>query len=142
MKKELKLGRLIKIIHNTFETELNNQLKKYDLTKVQCDVLIYLDRNKEKEVSQRDIEKFFGISNPTVSGILGRLEQKGLIQRMVSSKDARFKYIEQTEKARQLHQKLKSNLENMEQKLRADLTDEEITTLQYLLEKILYNISN
>lgn len=141
MNKELKLGRLIKIIHNTFETELNNQLKKYGLTKVQCDVLIYLDRNVDKEVIQRDIEKFFGISNPTVSGILDRLEHKELIQRLVSSKDARYKYIEQTDKARHLHQKLKSNMEQMEKKLRANLTNEEIATLQYLLEKVLMNIS-
>ena len=54
---------------------MNEGLKKYDLTKSQRDVLGYLHFTDKDPVIQKDIEEHFHISNPTVTGILNRLEQ-------------------------------------------------------------------
>lgn len=141
MDKNVKIGILVKRINNTFEAEINNALKMYDLTKVQFDVLRYLDCNQDNRVTQRDIEKYFGISNPTVSGILDRLESKHLITRITSNEDARYKYIKQTDKAKLLHTKLRSHMDSKEKQLKANFSKEEEESLLYLLQKILNNIS-
>lgn len=135
------LGVMIKKIHNTFRTEINNILKKYDITNTQADVLRYLHVHKNEKVSQRDIENYFGTSNPTVSGILNRLECKDLIERKCSDEDARVKYIFETEKAEELHKRLRHNLDYNEAQLKAGLTEEEEEQLFYLLNRILQNIS-
>lgn len=142
MDKKIKLGILFKRINNTFEAEINNVLKSDDITKVQCDVLLYLGRHLDKEISQRDIEKYLGISNPTVSGILDRLENKELVERVVSKKDARYKHIVQTNKAKLLISKIVSHLDAKERQLCVGLSEEEEANLQYLLEKVLKNISH
>lgn len=141
MDKDIRIGILVKMIHHTFETEINNELKKYDLTKGQFDILRYLDCNQDKKTTQRDLEKFFGISNPTVSGLLDRLESKKLITRKISNEDARYKYIMETDKAKTMHQKLRSHLDVKEKQLRRGLSEEEEETLSYLLQKLLTNIS-
>lgn len=141
MDRNVKIGILVKKINTTFEAEINNALKRYDLTKVQFDVLRYLDFNKEKKTTQRDIENYFGITNPTVSGILNRLESKQLITRITSNEDARCKYIKQTDKAIVLHTQLRSHMDKKEKQLKANFSKEEEESLLYLLQKILKNIS-
>lgn len=141
MDKDIRIGILVKKIHYTFETEINNELKKYDVTKGQFDILRYLDRNQDKKTTQRDLEKFYGISNPTVSGLLNRLETKDLIARSVSTEDARYKYIIQTDKAKAMHKTLRSHLDAKDKQLRQGLSEEEEKELLYLLQKLLSNIS-
>ena len=58
-------------------------------------------------MNQKDIEKELDISNPTVTGILNRLEVKGLITRVPCRHDARAKNIEVTEKALELDKQLR-----------------------------------
>ena len=72
---------------------MNEGLKKYDLTKTQRDILGYLHFTDKNPVIQKDIEEHFHISNPTVTGILNRLEQKGFIERKQSLKDKRVRTI-------------------------------------------------
>ena len=77
---------------------MNEGLKKYDLTKTQRDILGYLHFTDKNPVIQKDIEEHFHISNPTVTGILNRLEQKGFIERKQSLKDKRVRTIVLTKK--------------------------------------------
>lgn len=135
------LGVIIKKINTLFETEVNNVLKKYDITKAQGDVLRYLNNHKNGKVSQRDIEKHFGISNPTVSGILNRLEVKDLVERKSCVKDARIKYITTTPKADQLYEKIRHNFKRKEAQLKVGLSAEEEEQLFDLLHRILENVS-
>jgi|AKZA01.1.fsa_nt_gi Transcriptional regulators len=135
------LGIMIKRINTLFETEVNNILKKYDITKAQGDVLRYLNYHKNEKVSQRDIEKHFGISNPTVSGILNRLEVKDLIERKSCEKDARIKYITRTPKAEKLYEKIRYNIKRKEAQLKVGLSAEEEEQLFDLLHRILENMS-
>lgn len=134
-----KLGVLIKMIHFTYEARINDVLKKYDLTRSQCDIIIYLSRSEE-DVTQRMIEKTFHISNPTVTGLLNRLESKGFIKRKISDKDARFKYIVLTEKARKLENEIINQLDENEESLFSLLNNEEQEMLKNMLNRIVDSI--
>ena len=102
-------------------------------------VLSY-NTNIEKIVNpyyQKDIEKELDISNPTVTGILNRLEVKGLITRVPCRHDARAKNIEVTEKALELDKQLRIVFQQSDEKLVESLSKEEIDNLQSYLIKIL-----
>lgn len=136
---EDKLGFLLKMIHFTFESRINEVLKKYDLTRSQCDIIMFLSRT-EQLVTQRMIEKTFHISNPTVTGLLNRLESKEFIERKVSDKDARFKYIILTDKAKILEKEIRNQLDENERYLFSCLKDDEIEELRNTLKRIVENI--
>ena len=140
MKDGDRVGVLMKKICTFLVADINKVLKEYDITKSQMDVLRYITR-QEKEVSQRDIEEFFGITNPTVSGIVKRLEHKELIHRKNSPTDARIKYIYKTKKADELLETLKQIINEKEKQISRGLTGQEIEQLYDVLNRILKNIN-
>ena len=87
------IGFYLSLIKKKMDKHMNEGLKKYDLTKTQRDILGYLHFTDKNPVIQKDIEEHFHISNPTVTGILNRLEQKGFIERKQSLKDKRVRTI-------------------------------------------------
>ena len=93
------IGFMIKQINNVFEKELNEKVKKLGLTSSQCAVLDYLFHTSKDEISQRDVERHLSLKNPTVTGLLKRLDEKGYILCVPNAKDKRKKNIYLTEKA-------------------------------------------
>jgi DNA-binding MarR family transcriptional regulator len=62
-------------------------------------ILIFLNKHRDDEIFQYDIEKRFGIARSTASRVLGLMEKKGLIERRAVERDARLRRIVLTEKA-------------------------------------------
>ena len=74
MKERMPVGFMFKQINTIYEKEFNNRLRKLGITSSQCAVLDYLFNASIEEVTQKDIEKALNLKNPTVTGILKRLE--------------------------------------------------------------------
>lgn len=85
----------------------NKDVESLGLTWRQADVLFFLIAHKGEPVNQVMIEREFHLSNPTVTGILKRLEQKGFIRRITHENDRRCKYIEVTPKTEDLDQEIR-----------------------------------
>ena len=88
MKERLPIGFVVKQINNIYEKEFNNQLRGLGITASQAAVLDYLFNSSKEAVNQKDIEKALSLKNPTVTGILKRLDVKIFIlqrRRMISS---------------------------------------------------------
>ncbi len=102
--------------------------------------MIYLFQSREagRSVKQKDIEHKMEISNPTVTGILNRLEHKGLIQRVADEKDARVKHIVVTEKALELDCLLRQKFNEADKEMVASLNEEEEKQLQDMLMRMLH----
>ena len=85
---EIRTSMLIKQLYFLHQQRLNKIFCEFDLTATQTFTLIYLFQSREagRSVKQKDIEHKMEISNPTVTGILNRLEHKGLIQRVADEK--------------------------------------------------------
>lgn len=141
MENEYSIALMIKMIDTIFETETNKELSKLELTHSQLEMLIYIRTRTDRgiEVNQIDLEKYFNLKNPTVTGILNRLEDKGYIKRIASIKNARFKKIIVTEKAKEILNKGKEKAENLEEKLMNCLSDKEKQELRNMLDKIIKN---
>ena len=131
-----RIGFLIKQVFHMNQVRLNEMFAEFDLTGAQTFTLIYLFKahDQGRIINQRDID----ISNPTVTGILNRLENKGLIIRKVNPADARVKNIDVTNEALELDKVLRKKFQENEQQLVENLSEEEVKSLAYMLEKILY----
>ena len=80
--------------HSVFQYMKKN-LAQFDITPIQYGVLGCIwefDMHNPK-----DIAAHLGVENSTISGILERMENKGLIRRMIDSSDRRFIHIELTD---------------------------------------------
>lgn len=137
---EREIGFYLKKIFQTMEKNLNKDLEDIDLTGMQAHVLIYLYKNRKNIINQRDIEREFELTNPTVNGILKRLENKGFIKRVVSLNDARNKEIMITDKSISLIAEMKKKAKNMENKMTLGITKEELDTFYQVIKKMFNNV--
>lgn len=100
----------------------------------------YFYDNREKEVFQRDIEDEFSIRRSTASNILKLMEKNGLIERVSVPYDKRLKRIILTKKAVDIHETILKDMMYREQKLRKNLSEEEIKAFFAITEKIAKNL--
>lgn len=135
------IGFIVKQINNIYEKELNERLKKLGITSSQCAVLDYLFHTNKEEVNQRDVEKSLSLKNPTVTGILKRMEEKGFILSVPNAVDKRKKNIYLTEKAYDIQRKMDADRRKLDKRLTIGLSKKEVAALSRGLEKVLYNIS-
>ena len=136
---DMHIGYLIKQVFLMNQARLNTIFAEFDLTASQTFTRIYLFKAHERgeQVHQKDIEDAMDISNPSVTGILNRLEHKGLIHRVASTKDARVKNIVVSEQALELDKILREKFKENEEELVTALNDEEIACMQSCLLKML-----
>lgn len=141
MKERMPIGFMIKQINTIYEKELNNLLKSVGITASQCAVLDYLFRSDEEAVNQRDIEKALSLRNPTVTGLIKRLEEKGYLLSVPSARDKRCKNIYLTEKAYDIQRRMEANRRKIDKKFTLGMNKKEKAALERMLEKVLYNIA-
>lgn len=141
MREQAPLGFKIKQINNIYEKEINNLLKKLGLTSSQCAVLDFLFNSSADEVNQRDVEKALSLKNPTVTGILKRMEENGFVFMAPSVKDKRCKNIYLTEKAYAVQKKMVADRKKIDKKLTLGMNKKEIEGFYRLLDKVLYSIT-
>lgn len=74
---------LIKELGKELKSDCDRRLEEFGLTSVQGRVLLHIAKwtDRGQEVHQNDLEKHWNLSKSTVSGIVARLEKKGLICR-------------------------------------------------------------
>lgn len=133
-------GRLIGKLGNAINTQVNREVGQYNLTSSQVDVLNYLIHRQGQETNQRDLERQLGISNPTVTGIVQRLEAKGLIRREQSETTRSAKRLILTERALELSDIMIRGTDNLERELVKGVSDEELETFTDVLHRMLKNL--
>ena len=122
-------------LNNALVKQKNRNLSVYNLTSIQADVLMYVLRNyQSREVNQLDIQAVFKLTNPTVSGIIDRLEEKEFIKRVRSEKDARYRRLVPLPKGEALYEDLRRRAADAEARFVRDMTPEEAAEFKRLLK--------
>lgn len=134
-------GRQFKRIHNAMEYRFNSVIARYDLTTAQVDMLILLFRNKGTPMCQKDIEARLGLKNPTVTGILKRLEAKGFIKRVPLESDKRFNQITPTPHAWEMDSAILDSIRKSDEQMLYGFSDEERAQLDNFLNRIIENLT-
>ncbi len=102
----------------------------------------YLYENQERDVFQRDIEKAFSISRSTVTVTLQLMEKNGLIQRESVAQDARLKRIVLTQKAKDLHCQIESDIAGFEEMLARGISEEDQEAFLRVAKQIRKNLGD
>ena len=111
------------------------------MTISQLSTVSFLYFSYPKDVYQRDIESFFKLRRSTVSSQLDTLERKGLLARVPVPHDARLKKLILTPAGQQVSAQVLKAMDQMNQRLLQGLTEDEVSQLTQLLEKIEANLS-
>lgn len=135
-----KIAILIKRLALEFDKIAIPELAPYGLTPSQYKVIKYIFVNEEKDIMQRDIERAFSMTNPTVTGILQNLEKNGWVKRVENSNDARSKVIKLTEKTKNQKEELYGIGESLEKRFIKGLDEAEQQQLKDLLNKLFKNL--
>lgn len=134
-------ARMIWQLGNTLVTNRNRKLFALDLTSVQTEVMVFLLKNMDKEeINQLDIQEYLMLTNPAVTGILKRVEEKGFIVRTKSTKDARNKNIKLTQKGLDLMNILIENMAEEEARIIQGMSGKEQEEFKRLLNIAIQNI--
>ena len=135
-------GHYVRILHWCTDQRITAALTRMDLTASQGPILGFIAHRKDPPCS-RDIEEEFRLSHPTVSGLLSRLEKKGVI---VHEKESRvFVYTPCVKKEDYLAAESRTLADRffdgaMKQMVvsfldQKDLTPEDLAELQSILDK-------
>ena len=131
------LGPRIKRVNNVLDFWRTQDMERLGLTSTQGYLLGWLTRNADRSVTPSELGRSFRLSQPTISGILQRLEAKGFVTMEADPNDRRRKYVRTTERAAECHQQIISNFRDMERRLAAPLSAEEQETLVALLDRMI-----
>ena len=139
MAQEPFIGAMLKMTSREIEQSMNARVTELGLTAAQSHILHYICMNSGR-VHQRDVERQFGLTHATVSGIIDRLESKGFIRRERDPADGRVSALFAAEKAREYEEKVHAFILESEAQLLKDFTPEQEAALRGALDRILKNL--
>ena len=94
----------------------------------------------DRDIFQKDIEFDSHLKPSTVSEMLKRMEQKGMIKRESVPYDARLKKIVATKKVSKLKEEVISDMEMLDERLTEGITDDEIKVFDEICKKFIGNL--
>ena len=131
---------LIMAEHSIFQKELLNRLKDTGLTIGQPKVLDYL--KDHDGAGQKDIARGCHIEPGTLTTILNRMEDAGLVERHMLNGNRRSLYVFLTEKGKGQLKLVTEAFSAMEEKAFQDISETERATFMRLMHRIYENISS
>lgn len=134
-----KISILVKKTALIFDKLSNQLLAPYDLTGSQFKIMMVLYHAPAGSVRQADVEAKFSMTNPTVTGLVQKLEAKDLVKRRPHPEDRRSKVLVLTDRAIGMKEELLALADDLEQQMTRKLSDDECDQLSKLLIKMLKN---
>ena len=131
---------LIMAEHSIFQKELLNRLKNTGLTIGQPKVLDYL--KDHDGAGQKEIARGCQIEPGTLTTILNRMEDAGLVERRMLNGNRRSLYVFLTEKGKGQLKLVTEAFSAMEEKAFQDISETERATFMRLMHRIYENISS
>ena len=129
-----------------FSDEFKRKINLYEGTKIcldnftQAQVVCYIDDCKDREISQRDLEKFLNLSKSSVSSLLDTLEKKHVIRREVSKCDARKNIIKLSKSTVESIKHVEENILSINNKIISNIDEDKLNIFFEVLETMKNNI--
>ena len=143
--KETNLGFLLSKATRLIKWEFDKSLKEYTLTTPQWSVLMNLAIEKRQGASSNFsaavLAEQLYMDRPTMSGIIDRLQKKGLLSTKGNPEDRRSQVISLTKKAMEILPDLQGLSNSIIDKATTGFEDEELKFLKLYLSKLINNLS-
>ena len=98
MNKPELLGPLLGYCNHRAYQRMEQKLRRYGVTPIQCRSLTYLHR-QPGPVTQKQLQQHLAVKPSTVNGIVDRLVEKGMLTRSPGEKDGRCRILRLTEES-------------------------------------------
>ena len=122
-----------------FQKRLLNALKKASLTAGQPKVLDYL--KDHDGAGQKEIAAACHIEPATLTSLLNRMEEKGMIERRMRNGNRRSLYVFLTEKGKELSDVVEREFDRAEEQALAGFSPEEREECRRMLRRICENLT-
>lgn len=119
--------------HSVFQY-LNGKLLEYDVTPSQYGVLSCLWQREF--ATPKQISEILCLETSTISGVLDRMQKKGLIDRVINRNDRREVRVVPTEKGKALEEPISKIIDEVNEEVLKCFTDEEVALLKNQLRTI------
>jgi MarR family transcriptional regulator, transcriptional regulator for hemolysin len=133
------IGYWITFTSNRYQQAVKEELAPYGITFRQVQVLCWLVL--EGPIPQVVLAEKMIVEPPTLVRILDRMERDGWVRREPDPDDRRCKVIVVQPKAKPVWSKMVTCLRNVRKKATAGMSDEEVRTLQKLLNQVQENLT-
>ncbi len=137
--REKHYGPKLRMLFSMIDQQVSASLEDMELTCSQGHVIGFVVRQKEMPCP-RDVEEAFGLSHPTVSGLLSRLEKKGFLKLIPDECDRRCKRIRVLPKGFECMDVLYARIRETEENLVSDFTPEERELFFRFLDRAIRNL--
>jgi DNA-binding MarR family transcriptional regulator len=139
--KEKPLGYKFKIINEAAESAANNSLKYYGLTFSQIHMLLFLDDDcGGRPVKMKDIEDYFNLKHPTVTGIIERLKAKGFVTTYTDPSDRRCTLVAISDRAAEVRYVMNVHRKTMDTIFENNMSESDLRLLNNFLDQIIDNL--
>jgi DNA-binding MarR family transcriptional regulator len=139
----MQIGKMINRISNRLRRRSAEVQKSVGISGAQGNILDYiLVESENHSVYQKEIEHEFGLRPSTATEALKNLENHGLIKRVSEEHDSRYKKIIFTDKAEEIHQKLRSQITTSEEILIEGISEQDLEIFMKVAGKMLENLDN
>ena len=131
---------LMRILNKKMRADFDEILAEHGLTTQQGRIVFFVHRSNNfchKEVRQVDIEKEFGLSKSTVSGLIDRMENSGFVKRNPSGKSFTIVLTDKSEKVIDF---IHENMMIYEEQILKDIPKEDVDKMLANLKKMLTNL--
>ena len=134
-------GYLINQIQKISSRKFNELLKEKNIDEFNGSqgVILYSLWNN-KELTIKEIGKITGLAKTSLTSMLDRMEEKGLIRRKDNSEDKRSIKIMLTDKAKELEKDYNDISNKMSNIFYKNFSDKEINEIEKYLERIISNL--
>ena len=119
--------------HSVFQY-LNGKLSSYDVTPSQYAILSCLWQRDF--ATPKQISEILCLETSTISGVLDRMQKKGLIDRVINQEDRREVRVLPTEKGKALEEPISKIIDEVNEEVLKCFSEEEVTTLKKQLKVI------
>lgn len=136
------LGKKMSHVNRQIHRCINARVDQFGITGLQSHIINHIQKNRDRDIYQKDIEEEFDIRRSSVTSVLQTMEKNGLIERVSVEQDARLKKIVLTPKAIKLASAIKKSIHEFENQLAEGITDDEIETFLTVLNKITNNMND
>lgn len=133
-------GYLVHDVSRIRRTVMDQMMRPYDITRSQWSVLTTLSRGGNDGMMQVDLARLMEVGKVTVGGLVDRLEESGHVERRADATDRRAKRVFITEQGFSLIGLMVQVASQMNQRVLAGATEEEIAVCEKVLALVKGNL--
>ena len=130
---------LLREIRSLIDKSLKIKLNLGNFTMPQTMIIYNLASHGKMKIS--DLSEKMGLTNSTVSGIVDRLEDQGVVFRERSTKDRRVVYVQITAEHKKNYQDMNDNLDKYFSEMLASIPSDQISTIMISLNILKENLA-